>query len=416
MSAQREDAGGRPACRHLALFLSGLAGGGAQRRMLILARAFAERGHRVDLVVVRPEGPFRSEVSSLVRLVVLDPRWGHVPLLATRKGLWVLAAVPALAGYLQRVRPDVLLSTSNPANVAALWARRLARVPVPVVISVNVHLSAATGPGQRFWRPLLRGLARRSYPAADAAIAISRGVAVDLALAGAIPEARIATIHNPVDVGEIERRARAPLQHPWFGTGRPPVVLAVGKLKIQKDYATLLRAFARVRAARQVHLVILGEGEERHRLEQLARRLGVTADVALPGFVDNPFAWMACASVFVLSSAWEGFSNALVEALACGCPVVSTNCPSGPAEILDHGAYGPLVPVGDDGALAAAVLSVLQRPISPDRLRARAAVFSVDAAADRYLEILLAAWRDSCRCGSTGRGPSGERGRSADPD
>jgi glycosyltransferase involved in cell wall biosynthesis len=377
--------------RHLALFLSGLAGGGAQRRMLTLAAAFAKRGHRVDVVVPRPEGPFRAELSDAVRLRSLDSRWTRLPGVRSRRGLWVLASAPALARYLARERPAVLLSTSNPANLAALWARVLARTPVPVVVSVNVHLSAATGERQRVWGPLLRTLVRRSYGRADAVVANSRDVADDLARHTPVPRARIQVIPNPVDADAIRARAREPVDHPWLAPGQPPLLLAVGKLKRQKDFATLIRALARVRAVLPARLVILGEGEERERLERLAEERGVAAEVALPGFVANPFAWMARASVFVLCSAWEGFSNVLCEAMACGCPVVSTDCPGGSAEILDGGAYGPLVPVGDDRALADAILAVLRDPPNAERLRARIAPFSVEAAADRYLDVLRGA-------------------------
>jgi glycosyltransferase involved in cell wall biosynthesis len=288
-----------------------------------------------------------------------------------------------------------VLSTSNPANLACACARRLAGSDTPVVLSANIHLSAAIARRARPWRPVLRWLARRTYSRADAVIAISGGVADDLPRAAGVPHRRVHAIHNPVCVDEIRERARTPLDHPWLAPGEPPVVLGVGKLAPQKDYPTLLRAFARVRAARRARLVILGEGAERRKLERLARRLGIASDVALPGFQPNPHAWMARAAVFVLSSAWEGFSNALAEALACGCPVVSTDCPSGPAEILDGGAFGPLCRVGDDRALAGAILRVLEAPPSPDVLRARAATFSVDAAADRYLEVLLGARRSA---------------------
>jgi glycosyltransferase involved in cell wall biosynthesis len=377
--------------RHLALFLSGLAGGGAQRRMLTLARAFAKRGHRVDVVVPRSVGPFRAELSDAVRLRSLDSRWARLPGVRSRRGLWVLASVPALARYLARERPAVLLSTSNPANLAALWARALARTRVPVVVSVNVHLSAATGERQRAWGPLLRALVRRSYGSAAAVVANSRAVADDLARHTPVPRAKIAVIPNPVDADAIRARAREPVDHPWLAPGQPPLLLAVGKLKRQKDFATLIRALARVRSLLPARLVILGEGEERERLERLAEAQGVAAEVALPGFVANPFAWMARASVFVLCSAWEGFSNVLCEAMACGCPVVSTDCPGGSAEILEGGAYGPLVPVGDDRALADAILAVLRDPPEAERLRARVGSFSVEAAVDRYLQVLLAA-------------------------
>jgi glycosyltransferase involved in cell wall biosynthesis len=159
---------------------------------------------------------------------------------------------------------------------------------------------------------------------------------------------------------------------------------------MQKDFPTLLKAFARVRAVREARLVILGEGKKRIELETLAQELGVAAEVDLPGWVDNPFAWMARAAVFVLSSAYEGLPGVLIQALACGCPVVSTDCPSGPAEILAGGTYGPLVPVGDDQALANAIFAVLSAPPDRDRLRARAAMFSMDRAVDQYLRHLEA--------------------------
>ena len=184
-------------------------------------------------------------------------------------------------------------------------------------------------------------------------------------------------------------QAQARLDHAWFTPGAPRVILAIGKLKPQKDFACLIRAFARVRAIHPARLLILGEGPQREALLSLARKLKVENDVALPGFVANPFAYIGRAAVFVLSSAWEGLSNVIIEALACGCPVVSTDCPSGPAEILDGGTYGRLVPVGDDAALAKAILATLDYPLPRGRLRDRAQLFSVDRAVERYLDVLL---------------------------
>lgn len=386
---------------HLALVLSGLSGGGAQRRMVTLANAFARRGHRVDLVAVHPGGPFRVGLSPAVRLVGLDPWWTRLPGLARRKGARVLASAPALAAYLRRERPEAVLASSNPANIATLWARQLAGVPTPVVVSVNVHVSSAAASRRR---PFLGHLVRRSYPTADGIIAVSASVARDLVRVTGLAPERVTTIHNPVATAEIERQAQVDLDHPWFASGEPPVVLGAGKLKPQKDFATLVTAFARVRATHPTRVVILGEGEERARLLRVAQRLGVADGVALPGFVANPFAYMARAAVFVLSSAWEGFSNVLAEALACSCPVVSTNCPGGPAELLDDGVYGPLVPVGDADALAAAIVHVLRRPPDRERLRARARAFSVERAAEEYLRVLLAC-AERLRCAAGGVGP-----------
>jgi glycosyltransferase involved in cell wall biosynthesis len=233
-------------------------------------------------------------------------------------------------------------------------------------------------------------LLRRTYPEADRIIAVSRGVADDLRTLVRLPPELVTTAYNPVVDSELAKKADAPIDHPWFVPGAPPVIIAVGRLTEQKDFPTLLRAFARVRAQRQARLLILGEGELRRKLEALACELGVDQDVSLSGFMSNPFAYMARAAVFVLSSAYEGLPGVLIETLACGCPVVSTDCPSGPAEILKNGQYGRLVPVGDPAAMAQAILSTLEAP--PDRglLQKRASLFSVDRAIEQYLEVLFA--------------------------
>ena len=187
-----------------------------------------------------------------------------------------------------------------------------------------------------------------------------------------LPRERITTVYNGVDLRRLDELAASPVADPWFESDAPAVLMAVGRLAPQKDFRNLLKAFARVRSRRGVRLVILGEGPERARLESLAADLGIAADVKMPGAVPNPFAYMARASLFVLSSAWEGFGNVLVEALACGCPIVSTDCPRGPREILDGGAFGPLVPVGDDEALADGIIHALALPADRGRLRERA--------------------------------------------
>jgi glycosyltransferase involved in cell wall biosynthesis len=219
-------------------------------------------------------------------------------------------------------------------------------------------------------------------------VAVSSGVAEDLVATTGLRREHITVIHNPVVTPELEERAQAPLEHAWFAPGEPPVVLSVGRLVAPKDYPTLVRAFARVRAVRPARLVILGEGSQREALLALAAKLGIADDVTLPGFVANPFAYVSRCAVFALSSAWEGFGIVLVEALALGCPVVSTDCPSGPAEILEHGSHGLLVPVGDDEAMAQAILSAIEAPGDPERRKARAAEFAVDQAVDRYIETL----------------------------
>jgi glycosyltransferase involved in cell wall biosynthesis len=392
--------------RHLAIFLRSLVGGGgAERMMVTLAGALRERGHRVDLVLARAVGNFFDEIHPEVRVVDLGARTVLPALPALLRhpaeGIWmlpaflppapprVLGSIPALARYLLRERPDAMLSALNYSNLAAVWARRLAGVPTRLVVSERNTLSVrARRSSERSLRALPAMIAR-FYPWADAVTAVSQGVSDDLARITGIPRAAITTTWNPVVSPALVAAAAEPLDHPFFRPGEPPVVLGAGKLRPQKDFATLLDAFARLRAERPARLVILGEGPEAGALRVRARRLGVSSDVSFEGFVANPFAYMARAAVFALSSAWEGLPAVLIQAMACGCPVASTDCPSGPAEILEGGAHGPLVPVGDAGALAAAMLRLLDAPTDREQLRRRAGEFSVDRVAERYLAVLL---------------------------
>ena len=373
---------------HIALFMDSMPAGAIQRMALNLAAAFAARGHRVDLVAARLDAPIPEPLPAAVRIVDLRARSARLPWLARKRRRWVPASAPELSRYLRRERPSVIFAGGSYPNLAALLARRLAGVETRVVLSEQNPLSwSCRNAGRR--KLLLPALARRYYPAADEIVACSQGVADDLADFARLPRERITTIHNPVLTGALLAAAKEPLAHPWFAAGAPPVILGVGRLAVQKDFATLLRAFASVRTRRPVRLLLLGEGAERAALEALARRLGVAADVALPGFASNPLAYMARAGVFALSSIYEGFGNVLVEALACGRAIVSTDCPGGPREILDDGRYGQLVPVGDDVAMAAALERALDEPTDAAAQRRRAADFAVDRIAEQYLDVLL---------------------------
>jgi glycosyltransferase involved in cell wall biosynthesis len=373
--------------------------------MVTLAGALHERGHRVDLVLARAVGNFFDEIHPGVRVVDLGVRtilpalpallrlpsegMHLLPAFLPPAPPRVLGAIPSLARYLRRERPEAMLSALNYSNLAALWARRLSGAPTRLVVSERNTLSLrAERAGDRGLRAL-PGMIRRFYPWADAVIAVSDGVADDLARVAGLPREAIVTTWNPVVSPALAEAAAEPLDHAWFQPGEPPVVLGAGKLRPQKDFATLLDAFAELRALRPARLVLLGEGPEESRLRVRARRLGISADVAFAGFVRNPFAYMARAAVFALSSAWEGLPAVLIQAMACGCPVVSTDCPSGPSEILEGGVHGPLVPVGDARALAAAILRVLDEPGDAERRRRRAQDFSVERAAERYEAVLL---------------------------
>jgi glycosyltransferase involved in cell wall biosynthesis len=345
----------------------------------------------VDLVVLSSEGPLANQVPPGVELVLLSsPSIRLVGALKWRaRRNQINAAVPALARYLRQRRPHVLMSAANHVHMSAAWAHRLARVPVPLVLRVSNHLTRShLGEGRR-QRPWRLRLARHLYGWADAVIAVADGIAEDISEHTRVPRESIFTIYNPTFTPDLPVKAAAPLDHPWFAPGEPPVLLGAGRFTPAKDFYTLLKAFARVRTLRPARLIILGEGKQHADVAALAHRLGVAEDMELPGFIDNPFPWMARANVFVLSSVWEGFPGVLIEAMACGCPVVSTDCPSGPVEILDRGAYGRLVPPRDDEALALAIQATLDAPPERSRLRMRAAEFSVDRAIDKYLQVLL---------------------------
>jgi glycosyltransferase involved in cell wall biosynthesis len=233
---------------------------------------------------------------------------------------------------------------------------------------------------------VVRLLMKWLYPFADQVVAISRGVQDDLHKWIGLPPGKVRTIYNPVVTTGLSGLASAPIPHPWLAQGEPPVVLGVGRLTEQKDFASLIRAFATVRKTRRCRLVILGEGELRAELEALVNELRLDDDVLMPGFQNNPFAWMGRAAVFVFSSVFEGLGGALIQAMACGTPVVSTDCPSGPAEILEDGKWGSLVPVGDVQALARAITDTLDADSHPD-VRLRAAFFSDQRSVDDYLEV-----------------------------
>jgi glycosyltransferase involved in cell wall biosynthesis len=219
-------------------------------------------------------------------------------------------------------------------------------------------------------------------------IAVSQQAADELTSNIGVSHSSVKTIHNPVVDDVLHNGAAQALEHPWFERGTVPVILAAGRLTEQKDFPTLMRAFAQVHAQRPVRLVILGEGRLRPDLLALATELGIQADVDMPGFVSNPYQYMARASLLVLSSLYEGLPGVLIQALACGCPVVSTDCPGGSREILADGKYGELIKIGDADALADAIRTQLDHPTARELLLGRAQDFSVDRAVDNYLDLL----------------------------
>jgi glycosyltransferase involved in cell wall biosynthesis len=370
---------GNSLAKRLAIFLPGLYGGGAERVILNLASGFAGKGHNVDLVVAQAEGPYLREVPAAVRVVALNHRR-----LQVRR---TLASLPALVRYLRRERPDAMISGLH-ANIIALWARRITGIPERVIISEHSTFSHQNRLLPAWYGRVMCRLVCWFYPWADGIVAVSKGVANDLEQTARIPRDLIRVIYNPIVTPELRKKANDPLEHPWFKSGEPPVILGVGRLELAKDFATLIQAFARVRETFSARLLILGEGNERLALEALVRRLSLEQDVSLPGFVPNPYPFIAKASLFVLSSRWEGLPTVLVEALYCGTPVVSTDCPSGPREILRDGQYGKLVPVGNVAALAQSIEAILDD--EGDRPpRESVQPFEIETVVQKYIRILL---------------------------
>ncbi len=358
----------------VAIFLRGLYGGGAEKVLLTLAQGFVDRGLKVDLVLARAEGPYLEQVHPKVRIVDLQVQW-------------MPSSLPKLVSYLRRVQPLNLLAALHYPCEIALWARQLAGGSTRIIVSEHNTLSLEAARIPQISVQLTPLAARLFYPWADEIVAVSQGVATDLSQIARLPADRIQVIYNPVITPELFSLAQAPVEHPWFKQGAPPVILGVGRLHPQKDFATLIRAFDRVRRVRPARLIILGDGPERSRLTALIAELGLNNDVILPGFVQNPYAYMSKASVLVLSSLYEGLGNVLIEALAVGTPVVSTNCESGPAEILAQGKYGHLTPVGDSEAIAAAISSVLAGncPIVEPHWLDR---FTSEICIQKYLDVL----------------------------
>ncbi len=412
----------------VALIIRDLFGGGAERSVLWLARGLIDRGHEVDIVLLRSRVHYPDEVPRRARLFVVDRSTDEVTQKSAAAALarmnrlnvparsprwrdmagalaWRVSCLPGprlarwtrgVASYLELRNPDCILPNSFGGEAATLLACRLAARPPPIVPTVRVVVTH-----DRSWRFRQR-MRRDLYTDAACLVGVSRGVSDSLSSVLGVARDRIRTIYNPVPIPH-PRRGMTPLHdHPWFLEGGDPVILSAGRFTAQKDFRTLVRAFALVTARRRSRLVILGEGKERKRLERLVRELGLEDRVSLPGWTDNPFPLMARAALFVVSSRYEGFSRVVVEALACGCPCVSTDCPSGPAEILRDGEVGPLVPVGDVRALAMAMLGVLERRPEQSLLRERAADFSVDRAAAEY-ETLLRSLRSPSRDGRAGR-------------
>lgn len=332
----------------VAMLVPSLAGGGAERCTVNLAAELLDQGLAVDIVANRATGPFRAHV----------PEQAHVVDLATDH---VRATIPGLVGYLRRRRPDAVLSSLTHLNVAAILARAASRTRPRLVVWEHNTLSQVVARTTSWRERRYPRVAHHLYPWADAIVAVSAGVRDDLVRTARLSDP-VHVLPNPVVTASLFEQASEPPERGWPDDGRP-VLVAVGRLTHQKDVPTLLAALARVDPA--VHLLVLGDGPDRAALERLATSLGVDGRVDFLGFVANPYAYIARATALVSSSRFEGMPTVLVEALALGRPVVATDCPSGPRELLANGRWGRLTEVGDVAELATGIEDVLAGRVAP---------------------------------------------------
>ena len=407
---------------HIAFITRNFGNGGAERVLLNTADGLIRLGHRVDILLFEPGIQYHQDIPPTARLVLSKRaadalgseeesripasicRWRvgrtDIPLLRNvGRLLQALNWHPLLfssasmfknamfvADYVKKETPDCILPNLSKGEMATLLAKFLLG-SFPVVIPVIHNMME-----NRRFRNKVRY--RALLPHSDHIVAVSEGVRNSVSSNVGVPKERITTIYNPIVTPRLGVLSREIPAHPWLAGGGPPVILSAGRFARVKDFPTLIRAFHKLSMVTPARLILLGDGRHRRDLITLVRRLDLEDRVSMPGWVDNPYAYMARASLFATSSRMEGLQNVLIEALACGCPCVSTNCPSGPADILENGRIGRLVPVGDVEALAEAMQLTLEDPPPKTLLLKRAEYFSVENAAARYERLITETVRD----------------------
>ena len=361
--------------KRIGIFMSFSGEGGVERMVCNLAQGMLDAGYQVDFVLARAQGRHLSSIPDGARIIKLGKR--HT-----------LGALPGLTAYLRREKPSALLAAKDRAIRVAILARFFARSDVFLAGRIGTTVSAALE-GRNLLKRVFWYLGMRFfYRFTDIIVAVSRGVAKDVLQITSLPLDRVTVIPNPVITPMLQQLAKEPVSHPWFEDPTIPIIMGMGRLTRQKDFATLVRAFSEVRKTRKCRLAILGEGADRKNIDALAVELNISEDVYLPGFQSNPYSYLAKSSLFVLSSRWEGSPNALTEALALGRPVVSTDCPSGPSEILKDGKYGKLVPIGDIESMANAIAETLNTDTDPEFFHQAVKGYSVESSTNSYLQAL----------------------------
>lgn len=361
----------------IALLLNTVHGGGAERVMLSLADSWAEKGIHVDLILGKLEGHYQHLLTDKYNTIVLDKRL---------RGL-----LPALIKYLNNNEPDILLSTLYPVNNIAVLAGKLSRAKTKIILrEANSPVAKLKYSGSWVFQVLIGVVSRLNYPLADGFISVSKGLRKEMIQFYNIRPEKIAVIYNPVAHPSLDQQAQATVSHPMI-TDNAPLILGMGRVVPQKDFVTLIRAFSIVQKTLPCKLIIVGDTEADQVYYQslltLIQSLNLEHDIDFIGFQKNPFTFLAQSKVFVLSSIYEGLPGVLIQAMALGCQLVSTDCPYGPREILAAGKYGKLVPVGDHKAMAKAIIESIRAPSDSLDNKEWSQQFGVQQA-DEYLKFL----------------------------
>lgn len=360
--------------KRVAIFIPSLHGGGAEKAMVNVANGIVRKGYSVDLILTKAEGEYLNDINKDVNIINLNkPR--------------VLYSILPLIKYLRNIQPHSILSAMNYVNLICIFSVWMSGVKSRIIVSERTTLSKVKKFNKNYKRKIINLLVKKMYTFTDKIICVSNGVAEDLHINYKIPNEKLCVIYNPVVNKKLIELSEENFNHNWFQSGQVPVILSVGRLIEDKDFDTLIYAYSEVIKSYNCKLLILGEGDKRKHLEELILKLGLQDMVSLPGFVNNPYVYMKNAAVFVLSSRREGLPNVLIEAMACGTPVVSTNCVSGPREILEDGKYGTLVNVGDVMALADAINNVLNTNMKVNY--SALSKFTEDNVINEYIKILF---------------------------
>lgn len=348
--------------------------GGIGRNLINLSNSFIKLGCRVELLTETSSNYYKNAIHPSVSLYNL-------------KTTHPVSGIVQLAKHLITRRPAVILTPILRHTILTIRARRITCIPFKIFTNIhNTYSKAYWGLPEKKFSSRIRKF-RKYYTRCDGRIAVSRGVAEDFSNLTSIPISSIRTIYNPIVSEELLQQAAEPINHPWFSNGEPPLILSVGRLEPQKNFPLLIEAFEILRGGgTSCRLMILGDGSLKTVLEKRIQSSPFKTDICLYGHCDNPFSFMKHSSIMVLSSSWEGFGNVLVEAMAVGTPVLSTDCPHGPREILEDGKLGALVPPGDPVALARATLHNLQNPVPSETLKTASARFEAGTVARAYLK------------------------------